>query len=199
MTAIACRALMQNLVRRRYHAPPCPVYARLPPLVCQFPLIIVAKGYWRRSYYMYPCVAQRQSSILPTDTTRRAYIATSFAYAFRIFAHYNIRTAVDSSYLLSLPMGNCHIAESPSNFIVLCNCQTPCHLCIHTCYYLGSLFHKSRLSPNKPCASVITTSSASTLLANSCTLPLSRLVPVHSLQIVVLCHLHTLRQRTPHK
>jgi hypothetical protein len=93
MTAITCRMLTQNLVRRWYCAPPCPVYARLSPLVRQFPLIIVAKGYWCRSYYMYPRVAQRQSSILPTDMTCRAYIATSFAYAFRIFAHYNIRTS----------------------------------------------------------------------------------------------------------
>jgi hypothetical protein len=93
MTAIACRALTQNLVQRWYRAPPCPVYAHLSPLVCQFPLIIVAKGYWCRSYYMYPRVAQRQSSILPTDTMRRAYIATSFTYAFHIFMHYNIRTS----------------------------------------------------------------------------------------------------------
>jgi len=61
MTAIACRMLTQNSVRRQYHAPPCPVYARLSPLVHQFPVIIIAKGYWRRSYYMYPRVAQRQS------------------------------------------------------------------------------------------------------------------------------------------
>jgi hypothetical protein len=93
MTAIACHALTQNLVQRQYCAPPCPVYACLPPLVRQFPLIIVAKGYWRRSYYMYPCVAQHQSSILPTDMTRHAYIATSFTSAFRIFVHYNIRTS----------------------------------------------------------------------------------------------------------
>jgi hypothetical protein len=93
MTAIACHALTQNSVRCRYCAPPCPVYARLPPLVRQFPLIIVAKGYWRRSYYMYPRVAQRQSSVLPTDTTCCAYIATSFTYAFHISAHYNIRTS----------------------------------------------------------------------------------------------------------
>jgi hypothetical protein len=93
MTAIACRALTQNSVQCRYCAPPYPVYARLSPLVRQFPLIIVAKGYWRRSYYMYPRVAQRQSSILPTDTMHCAYIATSFAYAFRIFAHSNIRTS----------------------------------------------------------------------------------------------------------
>jgi hypothetical protein len=93
MTAIACHVLMQNSVRRRYRAPPCPVYARLSPLVRQFPLIIVTKGYWRRSYYMYPHVAQRQSAILPTDTMCRAYIATSFTYAFHIFVHYNIRTS----------------------------------------------------------------------------------------------------------
>jgi hypothetical protein len=43
MTDLACRASMQNSVRRRYRTPPCPVYARLPPLVRQFPLIIVAK------------------------------------------------------------------------------------------------------------------------------------------------------------
>jgi len=43
MTDLACRAPTQNLVRRWYCAPPCPVYACLPPLVRQFPLIIVAK------------------------------------------------------------------------------------------------------------------------------------------------------------
>jgi hypothetical protein len=93
MTAIACRMLMQNLVQCQYHAPPCPVYAHLPPLVHQFPLIIVTKGYLCRSYYMYPHVAQCQSSILPTDTMCHTYIATSFTYAFHIFAHYNIRTS----------------------------------------------------------------------------------------------------------
>jgi hypothetical protein len=84
MTAITCWSVC---------APPCPVYARLSPLVRQFPLIIVAKGYWCRSYYMYPHVVQRQSSILPTDMMHCTYIATSFAYAFHIFAHYNIRTS----------------------------------------------------------------------------------------------------------
>jgi len=93
MTAITCHALMQNSVQRRYHTPPCPVYAHLPPLVHQFPLIIVAKGYWHRSYYMYPRVVQCQSSVLSTDTTRCAYITTSFAYAFHISVHYNIRTS----------------------------------------------------------------------------------------------------------
>jgi hypothetical protein len=92
MTAITCHALTQNSVRHQYCAPPCPIYAHLPPLVHQFPLIIIAKGYWHRSYYMYPCVAQRQFSILPTDITCCAYIATSFAYTFHIFVHYNIRT-----------------------------------------------------------------------------------------------------------
>jgi hypothetical protein len=93
MTAIACHVLMQNSIQRWYCAPPCLVYARLSPLVHQFPLIIISKGYWCRSYYMYPCGVQRQSSILPTDTAHCAYITTSFAYAFRIFAHYNIRTS----------------------------------------------------------------------------------------------------------
>jgi hypothetical protein len=44
MTGLACRAPTQNPVRCRYRAPPCPVYARLPPLVHQFPLIIIAKA-----------------------------------------------------------------------------------------------------------------------------------------------------------
>jgi hypothetical protein len=93
MTAIACHALMQNSVQCQYHAPPCPVYACLPPLVRQFPLIIVAKGYWHRSYYMYPHVAQCQSSVLPTDMMCCAYINTSFTYAFRIFTHHNKMTS----------------------------------------------------------------------------------------------------------
>jgi len=44
MAAIACHALMQNLVQRRYHTPPCPVYVRLPPLVHQFPLLSSLKA-----------------------------------------------------------------------------------------------------------------------------------------------------------
>jgi hypothetical protein len=93
MTAIACHAITQNLVQRQYCVPPCPVYVCLPPLVHQFPLIIIAKGYWCRPYYMYPRVAQCQFSILPTDMMRCAYITTSFTYAFCIFVHYNIRTS----------------------------------------------------------------------------------------------------------
>jgi len=31
--------------------------------------------------------------VQPTDTTRCAYIATGFTYAFRIFTHYDIRTS----------------------------------------------------------------------------------------------------------
>jgi hypothetical protein len=44
MAAITCHALMQNLVRHQYHAPPCPVYVCLPPLVHQFPLLSLLKA-----------------------------------------------------------------------------------------------------------------------------------------------------------
>jgi hypothetical protein len=44
MTGLACHAPTQNPVQCQYRAPPCPVYARLPLLVHQFSLIIVAKA-----------------------------------------------------------------------------------------------------------------------------------------------------------
>jgi hypothetical protein len=113
MTAIACHALTQNSVRCQYCAPSCPVYVHLPPLVRHFPLLLLLKAIGAG---LITCilVLRSASSPLPADTTHRAYIATSFTYAFCIFAHYDIRT-ISRYFLLPLSTGNGHIAESPSN------------------------------------------------------------------------------------
>jgi hypothetical protein len=91
MTAIACRALTQDLVRHWYHTPHV--------------LSISAYLHWcvnSHYYHRKKLLAQALLHVssccaapvlqLPTDMMLHTYIATSFAYTFHIFVHYNIRT-----------------------------------------------------------------------------------------------------------
>jgi hypothetical protein len=91
MAAIACHALTQNSTQHQYHVPPCPVYVHLPPLVHRFPLLSLLKIMVQVVLPVSSCCAALVFH-LPTDTTCCIYIATSLAYVFHIFMHYNIRT-----------------------------------------------------------------------------------------------------------
>jgi hypothetical protein len=84
---------------------------------------------------------------------------------------------------------NCCIVESPSSFIVLCNRQIPCSLCVQVCYLSSCKLHATTQSPLLPPVhpsqklhSFIVVPCASALLTISCTLPSSLLLPVHPSQ-----------------
>jgi hypothetical protein len=103
-------------------------------------------------------------------------------------------------------MGNCCIAESPSSFLNLCNCQIPCSFCVRV-HYLSSCSCMLLLRPSfsqghaykpishAPCCILrqcitwqyplpsIVTSCTSALIANTCSSLLLPLVPAHRLPI----------------